>query len=383
MQVVPFDIRQPQPAFGRARRAGHRCGRGKDIFPRAGLRHVPQAFGRAGIQHLPAPFARLRPDIDNPFRLADHIQVVLDQKQRITRRAQLCKRGQQGLRVGRVQARRRFIEHIDHAEQAGMDLRAQPQALVFPRRERLGPPVHLQVAEPELGQHIDPGNHVHGNAACGNGRCVIIRAVGRVGHGGKGRGNAFKRQCPQRCNVHARKRHAQGVGVQPLAVAKRAVGRDHERFRPLAHGRTLRIGESLRHVAPRARERALVGGLQPLRNGALYLRVCKTGINRHAGRFVGEQNPLPRFGGQVAPGAVHVDSHGNQDIAQVLALPRGRPGRHRPFADGQGRVGHQCCLCHVMHAAQPVAARAGPHGGVGRKRFGLQPVETGRIGARA
>ena len=49
-----------------------------------------------------------------------------------------------------VQASRRLVQHIRHAEEAGTQLGGEPDALQFTRREALGGPVQAQVRQPQL-----------------------------------------------------------------------------------------------------------------------------------------------------------------------------------------------------------------------------------------
>ncbi len=69
-----------------------------------------QLFGRAAGDDLAAGFAAFGPEIDEPIRGADHVQVVLDDEHGVTRIDQAAERAQQLRDVIEVQAGRRFVE---------------------------------------------------------------------------------------------------------------------------------------------------------------------------------------------------------------------------------------------------------------------------------
>ena len=69
----------------------------------------------------------------------------------------------------------------------------------------------------------------------------------------------------------------------------------------------------------------------------------------------------------------------HEDLAEVLPLPRGRPGGDGPLADGQRVVRHHRPLGHLVDPAQAVALGAGPLGGVGRERLGVEEGLAGRV----
>ncbi len=58
-----------------------------------------ESRGRAAVEHETALFAGRRTDIDDPVGAADHIEVVLDHKQRITGALQLLQGREQGLGI--------------------------------------------------------------------------------------------------------------------------------------------------------------------------------------------------------------------------------------------------------------------------------------------
>ena len=93
-------------------------------------------------------------DIDDPVGMANDVELVLDDEQRIAGRLQPVERAQQRLGVGRMQTRGRLVQHIDDAEQIGADLRREPQPLQFARRQRRRAAFEREIAEPEIEQHL-------------------------------------------------------------------------------------------------------------------------------------------------------------------------------------------------------------------------------------
>ena len=119
-----------------------------------------EPFRRTAVEHVATLLACARPDIDNPVGVTDHVELMLDNEQRIARGFQPVERPQQRLGVGRMQPRGRLVEHIDHTEQIGAHLRGEPQALKLARRERRRAAIQREIAEPEIEQHGEPGDEI-------------------------------------------------------------------------------------------------------------------------------------------------------------------------------------------------------------------------------
>ena len=121
------------------------------------------------------------------------------------------------------------------------------------------------------------------------------------------------------------------------AACRRTVGQsllDHVlRDAPL-HRRALRVREGVQHVAPRARERAHVARAPPCRLSARFTSSSVVaGVHRHLRLLVGEQDPVAVLLRQLAPRHVDVVAERDEDVAQVLPLPRRRPRGDRALAD--------------------------------------------------
>ena len=116
-----------------------------------------QVVDRAGHHDVAAVLARARTDVDHPVGGADGVLVVLDDDQRVAEVAQPGQRLDQPVVVPLVQADRRLVQHVQHADQAGADLRGQPDPLRLAAGQRGGRPVEGQVVEPDVEQEPEPG----------------------------------------------------------------------------------------------------------------------------------------------------------------------------------------------------------------------------------
>ncbi len=86
------------------------------------------------------------------IRHADRVFVVLDHDDRIAEIAQSGQRAEQSLVVALVQADRRLVEHVHHADEAGADLRGEADALRLAAGERIGLAVEREVVEADVDQ---------------------------------------------------------------------------------------------------------------------------------------------------------------------------------------------------------------------------------------
>ena len=154
LRVTPVE---PQPAVRRARRArAARGSRRTGTGASATASTLRQPGGRAAVENLAAVLAGGRADVDDPVGVPDDVELVLDDEERIAGRLQPVERAQQRLGVGRMQAGRRLVEHVDDAEQVRAHLRRQPQPLQLAGRQRRRAALEREVAEAEIEQHGEP-----------------------------------------------------------------------------------------------------------------------------------------------------------------------------------------------------------------------------------
>ena len=93
----------------------------------------------AGVHDATAVLPRARTDVDDPVGHPDGVLVVLDDDQRVAQVAQPGERLDQPAVVALVQPDRRLVEDVQHADQAGPDLRGQPDALRLAARTACRP----------------------------------------------------------------------------------------------------------------------------------------------------------------------------------------------------------------------------------------------------
>ena len=75
--------------------------------------------------------------------------------------------------------------------------------------------------------------------------------------------------------------------------------------------------------------------------------------------LVGEEDPVAITLRQLPPRRVDVVAERYCDVAQVLAMPCGRPGGNGAFANRERRIGHHRSFSSVVDASEPVTRRAG------------------------
>ena len=103
-------------------------------------------FGWCALGHYvaavdPGP----RTDVENIVRLADRFLVVFNHDHGIALITQVFKRCQKTVIVALVQTDGRLVQHIQHARQAGADLRREPDPLAFATGQGAGVTRHSQV----------------------------------------------------------------------------------------------------------------------------------------------------------------------------------------------------------------------------------------------
>ena len=142
--------------------------------------------GRAVRDDFAAAHAGAGAEIDDVVGRPHRVFVVLDDDDRVAHVAQLRERVEQPVVVARVQADRRLVEDVQHADQAAADLAGQANALRLAAGERRGRAVERQIVEPHVRQEAEPAanflEHFGGDqlAACRS-RSQLAEELDRVG----------------------------------------------------------------------------------------------------------------------------------------------------------------------------------------------------------
>ena len=97
-----------------------------------------EALHRARVDDLAAVLPGPRPDVDDPVGDLDRLLVVLDDEHGVAEVAEAHERVDQAAVVALVEADRRLVEHVQHADQAGADLAGQADALGLATGQRAG-----------------------------------------------------------------------------------------------------------------------------------------------------------------------------------------------------------------------------------------------------
>ena len=95
-------------------------------------------------------------DVEHVIGGADGVLVVLDHDHGVAEVAQALEGFQQARVVALVQADRGLVQHIEHAGEAGADLRGEPDALALAAGERAGGARQRQIIEPDVDQELQP-----------------------------------------------------------------------------------------------------------------------------------------------------------------------------------------------------------------------------------
>ena len=111
---------------------------------------------RAGDDDFAAAHAGAGTEIDDVIGRPHRVLVVLDHQHRVAHVAQPLQRLQQPVVVPRVQADRRLVQDVQHADQPAADLAGQADALRFAAGQRGGGAVQGQVVQSDVQQESQP-----------------------------------------------------------------------------------------------------------------------------------------------------------------------------------------------------------------------------------
>ena len=70
-----------------------------------------------GLSGVTAVFARIGSHVDDPVRVPDHVEFVFHDEEGVSGGLQFIEGFQQRFGIGRVQSRRRLVQHVNDAEQ--------------------------------------------------------------------------------------------------------------------------------------------------------------------------------------------------------------------------------------------------------------------------
>ncbi len=116
--VLGGAVNRDAPFSRRAPFRGYRNGsRARQILPRQRFLILFDLLRRPVRHHVTAQPSRARPQIDHVIGALNRLGIVFHHQHRIAQIAQALERIEQPAVVSRMQADRRFIEHVQHAPQ--------------------------------------------------------------------------------------------------------------------------------------------------------------------------------------------------------------------------------------------------------------------------
>ena len=98
---------------------------------------------------------------------------MLDDDDRVALLLQIAQGGDQPIVVARMQADRRLIEQIQHADQPRADAGRQPHALPLAAAERVGRPIEREILGADASEKLEPA-HDFGDDRLGD-RSLVVR----------------------------------------------------------------------------------------------------------------------------------------------------------------------------------------------------------------
>ena len=313
---------------------------------------LEEGVDRAGHHDVAAVLPGAGSDVDHVVGHPDGVLVVLDHDHGVAQIAE----SQQGLDqlvvVPLVQPDRRFVEHVEHPDQAAADLRRQPDALRFASGQGGCRTVEAQVVEADVEQELHPGpdlpEHPVGDEMIPLGQLQAVHRPGGVPQG----------QVAELEDVAPGDRHRQALGLEPGPPAGRAGHLAHVALDGLPGV----IGLGLGVAAGQPRHHAFVVGVvaadPPVAVAVLDVNLAVARPEEHQ-LLVGLLQVLPR--------GRHGEGVGRRQRlehpAEVLAAPAG-PGGDGALLDGLLRVADHQLGVDLEPGPQPVAVGAGPVGRV-------------------
>lgn len=281
-----------------------------------------------------------------------------------------------------MQSSRWLVEHIEHAEQAGSQLRGQPQPLQFSRRHRRSAATEREIAEAEIDEYLQARDEVRGDHGgnfrqlTGFRRLVSWRSIGPRSSRAQHVSEVSQRHRRVLGDGAPGESHLQRLRPQPGALTQRAIGAFDELQHATAHHRAVGVRQCVTDMALGAGKRAVVV--------IIRLHRMLGRIDLDSRLLIGEQDPIALPLREFAPRLVDVIPERDEDVAQVLPLPGPRPRCDGALTDGQRRVRHQCLFGHPVDASEPVTLWTRSDRGVRGEGVGIQSFRgAGRVGTGA
>ncbi len=333
-------LRDVDDAGSRQELAGQRLRHGLDV-------------GRLALRDdLAAVLAGARPDVDDVVGGAHRLLVVLDDDDRVAELAQPLERRDELGVVALVQADRRLVEDVEHADERRPDLGRQPDALRLATAQRRRRALHRQVADADVLQEVQPLLDL----AQDEPRDVAL-GVCQL-HLGQPRQRRADAQVRELVDRHPRHEHRARLGPQPGAAARRARPHAHVLLDLLARELGVGLAVASLEVGDDPLEARLVGA-------PAAVAVAIGDLHGLAVRAVEEQLAVLLL--QLLPRRLEVDAVALGDrLADLLVVVRGAvgPRGERALGDRQRRVGHDQLGVDLALRAQAGAALAGAVRGV-------------------
>ena len=136
------------------------------------------------MDHAAAVLPRAWTDVDHVVGDLDGLLVVLDDEHRVAQVAEAEQGVDEAPVVPLVQADRRLVEHVEHADEAGADLAGQPDALRLAAGQGGGRAAEREVVEADVEQEPEAGVdlllHPLGDQAVALGQLERLDGGGRV-----------------------------------------------------------------------------------------------------------------------------------------------------------------------------------------------------------
>ena len=328
-----------------------------------------QDFLVRALRHdLAAVDARRRSDVNNVVRRPHHVAVVLHHDDGVAEVAQVLQRLNQLVVVALVQPDARLVQDVQHVDEAGTDLRGQPDALRLTAGQRPRRKVQREVLDAHILQKAQPEANL-AKYLVGNLLFLVIQIFGTFVHPADEVGDVHPCEVG---DVLVADSEMQRLLFQTVAVAFGAGNLIHESLDPFADGGGSAVGIEVLDkvddtlVVHRRRRQS--------RKFALHLDRLFGAVQddvHHAVRQFSD--------GVVKSKAIFLAKsfYLSEDLAVFVCTDWGDTA----ISDRLCRVGDDFGHIHLRHVAESVAPLARPVGGVEREgvrlRFGVGDARGG------